>query len=109
MRFAEWISAVVLGALAAALAAISHAALVPLGVIVAVLGSFAVVRLVGLRTRSRAAILFAALAWVAVTLRASVAGFGGEILIWGSTASMIYLVLGSLAVIVAAVLPLERR
>jgi hypothetical protein len=102
------LAAVVLGASAGALAAISHAALFPVGLIVAVAGSYAIVRLVGLRTGSRAAVLVAALAWVAVILRASVAGFAGELLIWDSTEATFFLVLGSLGVVVAAVLPPAR-
>lgn len=96
-----------LGAIAGAFAAISHAALAPIGLIVAVLGSFAIVRLVALRTAWRPAALIAALAWVAVILRASIAGFGGEILVWDSTMSTLLLVLGSLAVVIAVVLPLK--
>jgi hypothetical protein len=102
------VAALVLGASAGALAAISHAALFPVGLILAVAGSFAIVRLVGLRTGSRVAVLVAALAWVAVILRASISGFAGELLIWDSTQATLFLVLGSLGIVVAALLPPAR-
>lgn len=108
-RAVQSLSAIFLGVLAAALAAISHAALAPIGLVVAVAGSFAVVRLVAVRTGWRPASLVAALAWFAVVLRASTEGFGGEILIWDSTMSTLFLVLGSFAVVIAVVLPIERK
>lgn len=101
----KFLSSGLLGALAGALAAISHAALFPFGLVVAVAGSFAVVRLIAIRTSSRAAVLVAALAWIAVVLRASVSGFSGELLVWDSTAGTLFLAGGALAVVVAAVLP----
>lgn len=108
-RALQGLAALAFGALAGALAAISHGAFVPIGTAVAVAGSYAVVRLAGLRTNWRPAPVLAALAWVVVIARASIEGFSGELIIWDSTVSSFFLVLGSLAVVVAAVLPLPRR
>lgn len=108
MRITHGVAALFLGALAGALAAVSHAALPPIGLVVAVIGSFAIVRLTLLRTGWRPAPVIAALAWVLVIVQGSMTGFSGEIIIWDSTLSSVFLATGALAVVLAAALPMPR-
>lgn len=108
MRLMRYLGAAVVGVASGALAAVSHAALAPIGLVIAVAGSFAAIRLTALRTHSRGAVLVGALAWVAVVLRGSLEGFGGELIVWDSSLGTIFLAAGALAVVVATILPIER-
>lgn len=98
------LSAILLGIVLGALATVSHAALFPLGLVIALFGTFAGLRLIINRTHSRLAGVLAGVGWIAVVLRAAVPGTSGEMLIWGGTASTLFISGGAISVIVALLL-----
>jgi hypothetical protein len=106
VRLIRHLAALALGAVTGALAAVSHAALVPIGAVIAVLGSFAAIRLIGLRLGGRTISLAAAVGWIAVVLRGSIEGFAGELIVWDSSVGTAFLAAGALAVVVATILPM---
>lgn len=94
------LSSLLLGAALGALATVSHAALFPLGLVISLSGTFAGLRLIINHAGSRLAGLVAALGWVIVALRAAVPGGSGEMLIWGQTEGMLFLLGGAISVII---------
>ena len=103
-----WISSLLLGAALGALAAVAHAALFPLGLLIALFGTFAGLRLIMHRTQSRPAGALAAAGWAAVVLRAALPGTNGEILVWGQLAGTLFLAGGAISVILALLLEPKR-
>lgn len=99
-----FLTAALLGIVLGALATISHAALFPLGLVIALVGTFAGLRLMINRSGSRLVGLVAAIGWVAVVIRAAVPGGSGELLIWGGSSSTLFIAGGAIAVIVALLL-----
>lgn len=103
------LSALLLGAALGALAAVAHAALFPLGLVIALFGTFAGLRLIMHRTGSRRAGVAAVLGWLAVVLRAAIPTAGGEILIWGQTAGTLFLAGGAFAAIVSLLIEPKKE
>lgn len=103
-----FLTAALLGIVLGALATISHAALFPLGLVIALVGTFAGVRLMINLSGSRLVGLVAAIGWLAVVIRAAVPGGSGELLIWGGSSSTLFMAGGVAAVIVAVLLEPAR-
>jgi hypothetical protein len=108
MNLLSAIRALVVGGVVGALATLSHAALFPLGLLIALAGSFAALRLLALRSRTRWASFIALIGWVVVVYPASIAGGEGELLIWNTPAGNLFLVGGLLAVLTPLLFPVKK-
>jgi len=97
-------AAIVLGAFSGAMATFIHYAFVPLGLIVALLGSIAGALLVRSITSSRVNISLFAIAWTVVIFRAGTYS-GEELLIMPNTVGYTLLYLGPILVFAPVFLP----
>jgi len=97
-------AAIVLGAFSGAMATFIHHAFVPIGLIVALLGSIGGALLVRSLTRSRVSISLFAIAWTAVIFRAGTYS-GEELLIMPNTVGYTLLYLGPILVFAPVFLP----
>ena len=100
-------AAIVLGAFSGAMATFIHYAFVPLGLIVALLGSIAGALLVRRFTGSRVSISLFAIAWTAVAFRAG-SYSGEELLIMANPVGYTLLYLGPILVFAPAFLPYPK-
>ncbi len=98
------IAAIFLGLLCGALATFIHFALVPVGVIVALVGSLAFALLIRNLTGSRLNILLFAIAWTLVVYRGAT-NSGEELLIMANTPGYTLLYLGPILVFFPLALP----
>jgi uncharacterized membrane protein YeaQ/YmgE (transglycosylase-associated protein family) len=98
------IASILFGLFAGALATFIHFALVPVGLIIALIGSLACSLVVRSFTRSRLTILLFAIAWSVVVYRGGITS-GEELLIIANTPGYTLLYLGPLLVFLPAVLP----
>jgi hypothetical protein len=101
------IAAIVFGLFAGALAVFIHFALVPYGLIVALVGSLASSLVVRSFTRSRLSILLFAIAWGLVIYRGATTS-GEELLVTANTPGYVLLYLGPLLVISPMFLPIPK-
>lgn len=93
------ITALACGALAGVAALLLHTQLVPVGFILAILGSVLTVREVVLRYGRKRYGAITTLGWLLVVWRAAFPGVGGEFLVMGNTAGELLILLGSLVMI----------
>ena len=100
-------AAIVLGAFSGAMATFIHYAVVPLGLIVALLGSIAGALLVRSITSSRVSISLFAIAWTTVAFRAGTYS-GEELLIMPNTVGYTLLYLGPILVFAPVFLPFPK-
>lgn len=107
-RLLTRLAAIAFGALSGALATFIHFAYLPVGLIIALLGSMAASLLVRSYTGSRLSILFFAIAWTVVVLRGGT-NSGEELLIMANTAGYTLLYLGPILVFLPLLLPRPQR
>lgn len=103
-RSLENLFAIIAGAIIGGLGTVVHnfsLGWFPLGVLVALLGSFAASKVVGIRTGRRAIRIWFLLGWTLIVLRASIFGNSDELLIMANGAGNAYLGLGFLLVVIA--------
>jgi uncharacterized membrane protein YeaQ/YmgE (transglycosylase-associated protein family) len=98
------IATIIFGLFAGALATFIHFSLVPVGLIIALVGSLACSLLVRSYTRSRLSILLFAIAWALVVYRGGISA-GEELLIMGNTPGETLLYLGPILVFFPIFLP----
>jgi hypothetical protein len=98
------IAAIVFGVFIGALATFIHFALVPYGLIVALVGSLACSFLVRGYTRSHLSVILFGLAWFVVVFRGATTS-GEELLIMANTPGYTLLYLGPVLVLFPAILP----
>lgn len=107
IRVARRIAVVIFGLAAGALATFIHFALVPVGLIVALLGSLACALMIRAYTGSRADVSLFAIAWTLVVYRGGT-NAGEELLIMANTPGYLLLYLGPLLVFFPLILPRQR-
>ena len=95
----KYIASLICGAVLGAAAVMIHNAFVPVGLIIAVLGTFVGVWLIGKAWGMRRFKVLAALVWAYVALRGGTSGIGGELLVQGNVAgnTLIYAGVATLA------------
>ena len=99
----KYIGSLIWGAVLGAAAVMIHNAFVPIGLIIAVVGSFVGIWLIGKEWGMRRFKVLAALAWAYVALRGGTSGVGGELLVQGNVAgnTLIYAGVATLALAIA--------
>lgn len=98
------IAAIIFGLFTGALATFIHFAFVPVGLIIALIGSLACSLVVRSFTHSRLTILLFAIAWSVVVYRGGITS-GEELLIIANTPGYMLLYLGPLLVFIPTLLP----
>jgi len=100
------IYAVVFGALLGASATLLHLLLFPLGLILGLAATVVGIWAIGRTWRLRKYKVLAAGAWLVVVVQGATLGVGGELLIQGDLAGSLLILLGTLALVLAILLPI---
>lgn len=102
-HFMRYIGSLIWGAVLGAAAVMIHNAFVPVGLIIAVLGTGVGIWLIGRAWGMRRYRVLAALVWGYVALRGGLSGVGGELLVQGNNAgnTLIYAGVATLALAIA--------
>ena len=96
----KFLLGILIGALTGILAVLIHAWGFPLGILIAVSGSYAVTYLLGQYFGSRVAKIGFAIGWIAIILRAALFGNSDELLISNNLAGNLILTIGFLIVLI---------
>jgi hypothetical protein len=98
------INGLLFGALLGIASSFIHNAWPPLGLLIAIAGTFLGIRFIGQNFFDRTIKLFALVGWAFVVWRASTIGNGDELLITGGTTGTYFIVVGFLSALIAALL-----
>jgi hypothetical protein len=97
--------AAILGALLGASATLLHTFFFPIGLIFGLLGTFVGIWAIGRQSRQRRFKILATLFWVVIVVNGATVGVGGELLIQGDLAGSLLVLLGTLTLLLAILLP----
>ena len=93
------------GAFLGASASLLHLAIFPIGLIFSLFGSAIGIWTLGRIWRTRKYKVIAAIAWLYVLVQGATLGVGGELLIQGDLAGSLVILLGTLTLVLAVLLP----
>jgi uncharacterized membrane protein YeaQ/YmgE (transglycosylase-associated protein family) len=96
----KFLFGILIGGLTGILAVLIHAWGFPLGILIAVIGSYVVTYLLGQYFGSRIAKIGFTIGWIAIILRASLCGNSDEVLVSNNTSGNLLLTLGFLIVLI---------
>lgn len=96
---------ITIGALVSAAAVFLHLLLPPYGLIIAILGTFTSIWVVGRRFGKRRFKFIASLSWVLIFSKAASPGSGGELLVQGDNLGSALMFLGFAAIVAATAMP----
>ena len=102
----KFIYAAIFGALLGASATLLHIFLFPLGLIIGLTGTLLGIWAVGRIWRERKYRFIVAATWIFIVVQGATLGVAGELLIQGDLAGSLFLLLGTLTLIIAIFLPL---
>ena len=97
--------AAITGALMGASATLLHIFLFPLGLLLGLTGTMVGIWALGRMWQLRKYKVIAAISWLYIVVQGSTIGVGGELLIQGDLAGSLLILLGTLSLVIAAILP----
>ena len=97
--------AAITGALMGASATLLHIFLFPLGLLLGLTGTMVGIWALGRMWQLRKYKVIAAISWLYIVVQGSTLGVGGELLIQGDLAGSLLILLGTLSLVIAAILP----
>ncbi|MEI9907707.1 MAG: hypothetical protein WDO06_07310 [Actinomycetota bacterium] len=102
----KWIASFLGGAILGISSVALHNAFLPFGLVISLLGTWVGVSLIGKACGDRKFKVSAALGWIAIVLRASLPGVGGELLVEGNFAGNTLITVGIILVVAAVFVPI---
>lgn len=96
---------IIIGALLGASSTLLHLSLFPLGLIFGLFASLLGIWAIGRKWQKRKYKLISAIAWLAVVVNGATLGVGGELLIQGDLAGSLLILVGTLTLVSAIILP----
>ncbi len=96
----KFLFGILIGVLTGILAVLIHAWIFPLGILIAVIGSYVITYLLGQYFGSRIAKIGFTIGWIAIILRASLFGNADELLVSNNSSGNLLLTLGFLIVLI---------
>lgn len=102
----KFLISVIFGATLGAIATLLHLSLFPLGLLFALLGMLIGIWAIGRQWRLRRYKFLAAVGWLVVVVQGATLGVGGELLIQGDLAGSLLVLVGTLTLIIAVLIPI---